>query len=197
MKDYPLFPLNLFLLPGEYTQLYIFEERYKQLINEVWEAKSSFGIPFSNKLNAKNLGTIVEVHDVVSRSDEGEMEIVVRAVGNFRLEKFYYQLAGKLYPAGDISLLSETTSEPVSEPLYHDFREYLVKHDHYDIELLARDRFAYSELPGILNFNDQEKMEFVSLSGAEQMDHYLRNYLRYLALLHEQESRQFQNIYLN
>lgn len=197
MKDYPLFPLNIFLLPGEYTQLYIFEERYKQLINEAWENKSSFGIPFSNKLNARNYGTMVEVHEVVSRSEGGEMEIIVKAIGNFRLDKFYYQVSGKLYPAGDVDPLNDEIQSYVSEALYHSFRAYLVKHEHYDVELLAKERFSYNELPAVLNFNDQEKLEFVGLSDKAAMDSYLRNYLRYLDLLHEQESRQYKNFYLN
>lgn len=197
MQDYPLFPLNIFLLPGEYTQLYIFEERYKQLINEAWDAKSPFGIPFSNKLNAKNIGTLVEVHEIVSRSPEGEMEIIVKAIGNFKLEKFYYQVEGKLYPAGDIEIIHNGIEKRVSEALYHSFRAYLVEHDYYDVELLARDQFNYSELPAVLHFNEMEKLEFANMPSTEAMDSYLRNYLRYLALLHEQESRQYKNFYLN
>lgn len=197
MKDFPLFPLNIFLLPGEFTQLYIFEERYKQLINESWESSKPFGIPFSNKLNARNLGTIVEVKKVLSRNPEGEMEIVVQAIGNFKLDRFYYQLSGKLYPAGDVQSIPSAGADQIDSELLLKFREYLVDNDHFDAELLARESFTYAEVAAILSFNEQEKMDFISLASNEEFRKYLLNYLRYLDLLHEQESKQFQNIYLN
>jgi Lon protease-like protein len=47
MKNHPLFPMNFFLLPGEFTQLYIFEDRYKQLVKECFKEGGTFGIPYS------------------------------------------------------------------------------------------------------------------------------------------------------
>ncbi len=197
MKDCPLFPLNIFLLPSEYTQLYIFEARYKQLIKECWDQNEPFGIPFSSKLNARNLGTIVRVKEIMSVTEDGEMEIIVEALGNFKLEKFHYQKEGKLYPAGDIELLPNVISETCSDALYEAFRNYLIKQDHLDTELLARRSFNFAEMASLLHLNEAEKMDLVCIKTASALEKYLQNYLRYLALLHEQESKQFQNIYLN
>lgn len=197
MNKYPLFPLNLFLLPGEYTQLYIFEERYKQLINESWENGQSFGLPFSNKLNAKNYGTMVKVYEIVKRYESGEMEIIVKAVGNFRLDKFHYQMEGNLYPCGEVSLFDVQEGLKAEPLLIERFKEHLLKSKNLDAELLALEQPSIFEIASVLNLNDLEKMEFLGLSGSEAMQRYLINYLRYLELLQEQEEHVYQNFYLN
>ena len=46
MLEIPLFPLNTVLFPGMPLQLYIFEERYKQLIADCQKTKSNFGVAF-------------------------------------------------------------------------------------------------------------------------------------------------------
>ena len=53
----PLFPLGVFLLPGERTGLHIFEPRYRQLIGELEDALSEgreqdnrFGIPSTMRM---------------------------------------------------------------------------------------------------------------------------------------------------
>jgi len=197
MRDYPLFPLNLFLLPGDFTQLYIFEERYKQLINECWEKGESFGLPFSNKLNARNYGTAVKVHEIVKRHDNGEMEIIVQAVGNFRLDKFHYQKEGKLYPCGEVSFFDVDLGLKSSPELLNQFKAHLLNSKNLDAELLALEEPGLFEIASVLNLNDVEKMEFLGIGEADKMEHYLINYLRYLELLQEQENHVYQNFYLN
>ncbi|QNR23804.1 LON peptidase substrate-binding domain-containing protein [Croceimicrobium hydrocarbonivorans] len=197
MEKFPLFPLNLFMLPGDYTQLYIFEERYKQLINESWEQDSSFGLPFSNKLNARNYGTAVKVHEIVKRHANGEMEIVIRAVGNFRLDKFHYQKEGKLYPCGEVEFFTPDGKAKASEGLLARFKEHLLQSNNLDAELLALESPSIFEIAGVLNLSDIQKMEFVGIRGLAKMEDYLFNYLRYLELLQEQEAHVYQNFYLN
>lgn len=197
MKEYPLFPINLFLLPGEYSQLYIFEERYKQLINEAWEEGWSFGLPFSNKLNARNYGTAVKVHEIVNRDDNGEMEIIIRAVGNFRLDKFHYQKEDKLYPCGDVQFIEQEGDLVASEKLMNRFRKHLIESNNPDTELLALEAPGIYELASVLNLSDIQKMDFITIDSKEGMETFLLNYLRYLELLQEQESHVYKNIYLN
>ena len=47
--DYGMFPLRIFLFPGEQTTLHIFEPRYLQLITECLENNVCFGIPYQGK----------------------------------------------------------------------------------------------------------------------------------------------------
>ena len=71
----PIFPLGIVVFPGEKLHLHIFEPRYKQLINECKESGKPFGIPtvISNRMN--EMGTLVELKDIVQTYDNGEMDI--------------------------------------------------------------------------------------------------------------------------
>ena len=44
IERFPLFPLGLVLLPQELVPLHIFEERYKQMIDECLDEQREFGI---------------------------------------------------------------------------------------------------------------------------------------------------------
>ena len=45
----PAFPLKTILLPGETSKLHIFEERYKELVQDCLDNNASFAIPFFEK----------------------------------------------------------------------------------------------------------------------------------------------------
>jgi len=192
-----LFPLNIFLLPGDYTQLYIFEDRYKQLINDCIKDKMAFGIAFSNAINVQNLGSLVEVSEVIERHPGGEMDIMVKAISVFQLEKFYIQKEGKLYPEGKVRELEAVRNVKVGNQFLSRFREYLLKYKMYSSDVLAGMEPRIFDVANEMYLGDQEKVELIGLADPEKMENYLRNYIRYLELLQVQEKNVFQNIYLN
>ena len=67
----PLFPLQSVFFPGETVPLHIFEERYKQLINDCRDEAITFGIPvFIN--GTVEYGTEVQLVEVVNTYDSGK-----------------------------------------------------------------------------------------------------------------------------
>ena len=93
----PIFPLGIVVYPGEKLHLHIFEPRYKQLIVECKETGKPFGIPtvISNKLN--EMGTLVELKDIVQTYDNGEMDIITAGVKIFRVLEVIKSVPDKLY----------------------------------------------------------------------------------------------------
>ena len=85
------------MFPGEKLHLHIFEPRYKQLINECKESGKPFGIPtvISNKMN--EMGTLVELKDIVQTYDNGEMDIKTEGVKIFRVLEVIKSVPEKLY----------------------------------------------------------------------------------------------------
>ena len=59
--QYGLFPLRIFLFPGEQTTLHIFEPRYLQLVTECLSSGEYFGIPYQGKTTLSELGSLVKV----------------------------------------------------------------------------------------------------------------------------------------
>lgn len=104
MMRLPLLPLQSVFFPGETVPLHIFEERYKQLINDCREEAITFGIPvFIN--NTLVYGTEVQLVEVVTTYESGEMDVVCVARQVFKILSFENQLEGRLYAGGDIEFL--------------------------------------------------------------------------------------------
>jgi uncharacterized protein len=93
----PIFPLGIVVYPGEKLHLHIFEPRYKQLIADCKESGKPFGIPtvISNKV--EELGTLVEVKEIVQTYDNGEMDIRTAGVKIFRVLEVIKTVPDKLY----------------------------------------------------------------------------------------------------
>ena len=109
----PLFPLQSIFFPGETVPLHVFEERYKQLINDCRKEAITFGIPvFINK--KMEFGVEVQLVEVVSTYETGEMDVVCVARQVFKLLAFDNVMEGKLYAGGIVKLMEydyEATDE--------------------------------------------------------------------------------------
>ncbi len=101
----PLFPLQSIFFPGETVPLHIFEPRYKQLINDCKNEAATFGIPVYIN-NSMQYGVEVQLVEVVTRYEKGEMDVVCVARQVFKLLSFEKQLEGKLYAGGVVELLA-------------------------------------------------------------------------------------------
>lgn len=100
----PLFPLNLVAFPGESVNLHIFEPRYKQLIGDCLEEKSTFGIA-SYVLNKIELGTEVKITEVTKTYSDGRMDIKTLGLQVFEVKKFENPWNDKLYAGGPVKFL--------------------------------------------------------------------------------------------
>jgi len=108
IERFPLFPLDLVLLPGEVVPLHIFEERYRTMIGECLEADSEFGIVWLGDEVLHEVGCTVEITQVLDKMDDGRMNILVQGVRPFRLERRIDDMG---YPAGEVVLLDEEQAE--------------------------------------------------------------------------------------
>ncbi|MEO0897680.1 MAG: LON peptidase substrate-binding domain-containing protein [Bacteroidota bacterium] len=122
----PLFPLSLVVYPGEKLHLHIFEDRYKQLINECLEQGTNFGIPAVVNQQVVSLGTEVVIKSLDKKYPSGEMDITTVGKRRVRIENFYEVVSGKLYPGGDIEWLSEDNrTESTMQQMVWDLLEQL------------------------------------------------------------------------
>jgi len=107
IQRFPLFPLDLVLLPGEVAPLHIFERRYRTMVGECLESESEFGIVWLGDEVLHDVGCTVEITKVMEEMDDGRMNILVQGVRPFRLER---RVDDMDYPAGDVLLLDEEES---------------------------------------------------------------------------------------
>jgi Lon protease-like protein len=108
-REFPLFPLGLVALPGELVPLHIFEERYKQMMDECLESEREFGIVWMADDGLREIGCACEIERVLEQLDDGRMNILTRGTRPFRVLERQGHLA---YPAGVVEFLSDEAEEP-------------------------------------------------------------------------------------
>ena len=109
MSDIPLFPLNVVLMPGAPLPLHIFEERYKQMVDECLKEESEFGMVFADESGTRKVGCTARIVELVERYDDGRMLILVEGSRRFKLNNV---LTGKPYYVGEIEYFEEEPEEP-------------------------------------------------------------------------------------
>ena len=104
MSELGLFPLPLVLLPSEQLPLHIFEERYKDLIGECLEDDSEFGLVYADEAGIRDVGTHASVLEVLTRFEDGRMNIVIEGRERFRLIDL---TSGRSFQTGDVAPLRD------------------------------------------------------------------------------------------
>jgi Lon protease-like protein len=112
LSDYPLFPLPIVLLPSEVVPLHIFEDRYKEMIGHCLDEHAEFGIVWLADDGLKEIGCSAQIAEVLERTPDGRMNILVRGTNPFRLLMRQEDFA---YPAGTVELLEDGSPDVVEE----------------------------------------------------------------------------------
>src|ERR1700722_11682371 len=93
----PIFPLSIVVYPGESLNLHIFEPGYKELINECYKEAKPFGIPPIINNEVQEMGTLVNIIEIVNGQDNGEMDIKTKGAGVFRILELIKSVPDKMY----------------------------------------------------------------------------------------------------
>jgi Lon protease-like protein len=83
--------------PGEQLNLHIFEERYKQLIKECFASSKPFGIPTVLNDKMAEIGTLVQITEIVEVYEDGRMDIRTKGVSVFKVLEVIKEVPDKLY----------------------------------------------------------------------------------------------------
>lgn len=100
MMNLPLFPLNTVLFPGMPLKLHIFEERYKQMMNECIDSQKPFGVVLI-ETGEEAMGSVAHPHMIgttayitqVQRLPFGRMNILAVGKDRFRINSLNHDLA--------------------------------------------------------------------------------------------------------
>lgn len=180
VKKIALFPLHLFLLPGERSELHIFEDRYKELVRHCISENEVFGIACNARENWKNFGSLVRISSVLKHYEQGEMDVEIECVGLFRLKKFFYTVDDQLWPGGYV----ENWSNPLLNEL--DSFDTVLEPDAEEIDIYE------------LNLSLSDKLRFASITDTPSQSEFVNSRLRLQKLLVEQEEACYNElIYLN
>lgn len=111
----PIFPLDIVVYPGEPLNLHIFEPRYKQLIKDCTKDKKPFGIPSALNKKIEELGTLMEITEIVKEYENGEMDIKTKGISVFRILEVIKEIPDKLYGGAIVTYPQNTTTQGGSD----------------------------------------------------------------------------------
>jgi hypothetical protein len=189
----PLFPLDLFLLPGESITLHIFEPRYKQLVKDVIASvKRQFAIPFFSIINTSNYASVVRIISAYNYNQLGECDIDVICENVGIVQQFKHAEDSSLYASGKVLLSSVDWDAPMSK----DFLGEGINRILSGVEVFI-DKRSLLYFFRSMNPNVMDKLAYVSKLNHDDKEHYVLQYAKYFQNISEQESKVFESIYLN
>lgn len=187
----PIFPLGIVVYPGEDLNLHIFEPRYKQLINECYKEKKRFGIPSVIDSHIQDYGTLVQITEITTVHENGELDIKTKGDKVFRVLEIIKEIPEKLYSGAIVNYPPnhEQGSSEVMRRVVNSIKELYkllkVKKDFKkpDTELTSYD------LAHHVGMSLQEEYELLGLMHERQRQEYLKRHLtKVIPLVAEMES---------
>jgi len=175
----PIFPLSIVVYPGEQLNLHIFEPRYKQLVNECYQASRLFGIPSVIENRLQDYGTLVRITEITTVHDNGEMDIKTEGDKVFRILEVIKEVPDKLY-SGAIVNYPNNQEKGSAEAM-----RQVVSHIRELFRMLRVDK-TFKKEDEALNTYDvahhvgmslQEEYEFLNLLHERQRQEYLKRHL--------------------
>jgi Lon protease-like protein len=106
----PLFPLQAVLFPRTPLPLHIFEERYKEMMREVLDSQSEFGVVQAGEKGIVNMGCSASVAKVLNRYPDGRLDLFT--VGQRRFEILSLDDGGA-FLRGAVEFFDDDEFEPV------------------------------------------------------------------------------------
>jgi Lon protease-like protein len=103
-NSFPLFPLQLVVLPSEVVPLHIFEERFKTMIEECLTTEGEFGIVWMADDGLHDIGCACRIDRIIERFDDGRINLLARGTRPLRIIERQRNLA---YPAGVVEFLTD------------------------------------------------------------------------------------------
>jgi len=188
-----LFPLRLFLLHKERTTLHIYEPKFLQLINDCIQYDAYFGIPFQSKTKLHEYGSVVKVIEISKVYSNGEVDVVVECVQNFKLKRFEAQKEGKLYPGGAVYLLDNILITPNEEliDLANSYNNLI-----FETEVSNSPYVNFSEIISLLSLSHEEKLKLFKYNPIKKIQ-FLIHKLKYMSILVHQEKLVEHQYHLN
>jgi Lon protease-like protein len=176
----PIFPLGIVVYPGESLNLHIFEPRYKQLINQCFTDKKPFGIPSVIDNHVQDYGTLVNILEITTVHDNGEMDIKTRGERVFRILEVIKEVPDKLYSGAIVNYPQNynSGSSEVMRRVINSIRE-LYKLLNVDKEFGKKDEQLSSyDVAHHVGMSLQEEYELLGLMHERQRQEYLKRHLR-------------------
>lgn len=174
----PLFPLELVAFPGENLALHIFEDRYKELLEDCERNNQTFGIPtFINK--KMRYGTQMRLVRVVKRYPNGASDIICRGERVFELKRFEERFGDKLYAGGEVVFFPDITDPNLGVDNSDLLKEFKKFYKALDIPFpnIIENEFTSYTLAHKAGLTLEQEYELLQMQSETERSNFLVNHL--------------------
>ena len=176
----PIFPLGVVVFPDEVLNLHIFEPRYKQLVNDCYAEAKPFGIPTVLDNGVNEMGTLVEIIEIVEVYSDGKLDIRTKGLQVFKMLELVKNIPDKLYSGAIVNYPSNIINKNISLmavvlPLVKELHRLLNVQKNFkkpDAELVSYDIAHH------IGFPVKEEYELHGLMYESQRLEYIRRHLQ-------------------
>lgn len=175
----PIFPLEIVVFPGEQLNLHIFEERYKQLVQECFAEGKSFGIPTVLNNKVAEMGTLVEITEIVTIHDDGKMDIRTKGLAVFRVLEVIKSVPDKLYSGAIVDYPANDDARQVRmmRKIMNSLRElHILLNVDKDFKKPVEELLSY-DIAHHAGLSLNEEYELLGLLREDQRLEYLKRHL--------------------
>lgn len=185
MSRIGLFPLGIVLFPNASYPLFIFESRYKKLINYCWENQKPFGINLMLPKKLSDIGCLAVVSDIMHIREDGDMEILVTGRSRYKILQIYDGL--NEYLEADIEPYEDVDSSydpDLLDNVVDIFNQIARKVKKFKIQEIHPDNLEYT-LPSFTiaqkaGLSLEEKQKLLELRYENQRLELLQNHLKFI-----------------
>ena len=126
----PIFPLGVVLYPQERLPLHIFEPKYREMVQTCLAEDGPFGVVLFDEGEMAEIGCTAQITSVVTRYDDGRMDIIVEGRRRFRLLEVHPE---RPYMTAAVEMMSE-----LREPAERELKERAITQHMKLLELAGR-----------------------------------------------------------
>jgi hypothetical protein len=185
IEKLPLFPLGIVVLPGETRFLHIFEQRYRNLFDDIGDSDCRFGIPFVSKGRMEGIGSLVKFEKTLAKYPNGEVDIAIKGIDLLNVKDYFTQHPERSYPYGNIETLDKNTIT-ASSSLLTTFEKY--NHEVLKLDLAKFPKMNFYVIANSVGLSDLEKYDLLIREGDEAINRTLINHIRMRTILASQQN---------
>ena len=185
IENLPLFPLEIIVLPGETRFLHIFEQRYKNLFEDIEKSDRIFGIPYVLRGRMEGIGSLVRFEKTLAKYPNGEVDIAIKGVDLVSIKSYNAEHNERLYPYGNIETLDKNSIN-ASRSLLDAFEKYNQKVLKLDLAKFPNMNFYV--IANSIGLSDLEKYDLLIREGDTAINRTLINHIKLKTILASQHS---------
>lgn len=185
IDNIPFFPLGIVVLPGETRFLHIFEQRYKNLFDDIADTDCRFAIPFVSRGRMEGFASLVKFEKTLAKHPNGEVDIAVKGIDLVTVNRYYLEHPERMYPYGDIERLDKNTvtASPALLSVFDKYNDQVLK-----LDLTQYPALNFYVIANSIGLTDTEKYDMLIRQGDDAINRTLINHLRLRAILASQQN---------